>query len=166
MKDFFVLLAIGMILVLGIGWFLLPGRALDMFARSMITVQSDSADVPPDDPVPVPEQPRKVRPAPAAPPVTDFNEPPPSTLRERPAPPKTAPANFDFPVPGDVTTGQERQQIVDEYGAPALSAFTQDHGHLFETYIYRRDRSVAVINLQDGRVSSVSIGESNPLRPR
>ncbi len=68
--------------------------------------------------------------------------------------------SLNFPAPGDVTAGQEREQIIDEYGSPALSASTQDRGHLFETYVYRRERSVAIINLQDGRVAAVSIGQS------
>ncbi len=165
MKDFFVLLAVGMLLVLGIGWFVLAGRGLDIFARSTVTVQSESTDAPLDDPDPVPAQPPRVRPAPFSPLETGVGEAPRNAMPARsPAPANLAPANLNFPVPGDVTTGQEREQIIDEYGAPALSAFTQDHGHLLETYVYRRDRSIAVINLQDGRVSSVSIGVSGQLR--
>jgi hypothetical protein len=45
--------------------------------------------------------------------------------------------------------------LKDTFGPPALAASTADQGHLFETYVYKRDRSQAVIRLKDGKVSSV-----------
>jgi outer membrane biosynthesis protein TonB len=164
MRDFVLLLAVGLLLVIGVGWFLLPGRARDLLTGSNVTVQSDTTETPPEK-IPVPPAPRRrVRPVPE----------PEETVAARsvphvvPAPAQPVatpePVNLNFPAPGDVTAGQDREQLIDEYGSPALSASTQDRGHLFETYVYRRERSVAIINLQDGRVAGVSIGQSAPSR--
>ncbi len=146
--------------MIGVGWFLLPGRARDLLTGSNVTVQSSASETPPEK-IPVPPAPRRrVRPVSEADQTATAMPVP----RVVPAPAKPVatpePVSLNFPAPGDVTAGQEREQIIDEYGSPALSASTQDRGHLFETYVYRRERSVAIINLQDGRVAAVSIGQS------
>lgn len=148
MKDFIILLVICVIVVLAVGWYLLPGPAHNLF-RTSVAVQSPAPE--PEKPAPPPTPPHKV----VA--VHKAEEPPVAepVAVVTPAPVAIIPLPVIVPAPGEVTLGVERSGIIDSYGNPALSASTVDRGHLFETMVYRHERQQAVIRLEDGKVSWV-----------
>jgi len=170
MKDFIVLTAICIAVVVAVGWFLLPGSPADFF-RPRVTVQAETPD-PPDHPAadageePHPEA-LSVRHersdsarSPAASTLDAASKPP-----AAPAPAPSA-ASTNLPLPWDVLPGEQGSEVVDTYGAPSLATSTQDSGHLYETYVYRNSGTQAVVHLEDGRVSRVSMKDSlRPTRP-
>ncbi|MBZ5608175.1 MAG: hypothetical protein LAP38_07955 [Acidobacteriia bacterium] len=162
MRDFILLFAVGLIVVVGIGWFLLPERGRELFTGSDIEVQPAGPEKPAEEAA-APVRPRRVRPQPVVEQDVSAVRASGNVAADQVVPILDQ-TTLNFPAPGEVTTGEERDDIIDEYGVPQLSAFTQDRGHLFETYVYRRERSEAVINLQDGRVSGVFLRDSAQLR--
>jgi|SRR5579863_1884927 len=162
MRDSVLLLGVGVVLIFGVGWFLLPGSMAGFF-RSRIDIR--------------PEQPNA--PAAAAPLSTSVPTPPGHvrTLRPQPVSPVTAaalppaqktpstapPESAQLPYPWEVPPGEAKADVFDTYGAPALAIATQDDGHLFETYVYRNNRTEAIVHLEDGKVSHVSFRDSPQL---
>ena len=142
------------VVVIGVGWYLLPGPIHNMF-KTTVAVRAP-------DPKPEPEKevkpaakphkpaPRKVETAAVEPPAA-----PARIIRADLVVPVASPPPVAIPAPGEVKVGAERSHIIDSFGSPALSASTADRGHLFETFVYRQDRRQAVIHLEDGMVASV-----------
>lgn len=162
MKDFLLLFAVGLVVVAGVVWFLLPGPARDLLTGSKVVVEDTSAQAaaekPEAPPPPVKARPQPVRYTEIPVPTMPVASTPSTALVRTPAP--------QFPFPVDVVPGEEREDLIDGYGQPALSASTQDQGHLFETYVYRSNRSQAIIQLEDGKVAEVTMRNSQAvLRP-
>jgi hypothetical protein len=160
MKDSVSLIVICLIVVLVAGWFLLPAPMHHLLSPSVGLRSVDAPAAPPQ-----PEKTAAVAAkAPKSKPVRrkeDAVLASPVELQPTPAPSAPAPViaaapNVNrIPYPGEVQIGSDRSQIIDSFGAPALSASSADNGHLFETYLYRVDRRQAIIHLSDGRVSSI-----------
>jgi len=154
MKDYFLLTAVCVVVVLAVGWLLLPGSAGDFF-RTRVTIEAETPDAPDPDPAPaaVPVEPQ---PRPARVRVPERVEqasvsPPPIEVKPVPKPAET----MRVPMPWEVLPGEQRSEVVNTYGTPTLSTSTQDAGHLFETFVYGGSRSQSIVHLQDGKVSTV-----------
>lgn len=161
MRDFVLLAAVCVVVVIGVGWFLLPGSPADLL-RSRVTVEPQTPDAPlPPPPVVAPAPHKVVR---AAPVEHRQEVPPPAQPAPPPAKPVVAsvvpPEPVRVPAPWEVQQGEESSEIVDTYGVPSLSTETQDSGHVFETYVYRTGRAQSMVQLQDGKVSLVYLKDS------
>ncbi len=163
MKDFILLTAVCIAVVVGVGWFLLPGSPTDLF-RPKVTVQAETPD-PADKPAAVVDRPHEKSPkvsalhagsdgAPSARLVSAVD-----AISQAAAAPAAAPtaALAAASLPWDVLPGEQASDVVNAYGAPSLYTSTQDSGHLFETYVYRSSGTQAIVHLEDGRVSHVSM---------
>ncbi|HYL37650.1 MAG TPA: hypothetical protein VEV17_17175 [Bryobacteraceae bacterium] len=162
MRDFVLLAAVCVVVVIGVGWFLLPGTPADLF-RSRVEVQPQTPDVPLPPPVAAPAPHKVVRTAP----VEHRPEVAPPAPAPAPAPPikpvvatLVPPEPVRVPAPWEVQQGEESSEIVDTYGVPSLSTETQESGHVFETYVYRTGRAQSMVQLQDGKVSLVYLKDS------
>lgn len=164
MRDFVLLVTITAVLIVGLGWFLLPGSTASFF-RSRIDIRPEEPDPPAAAaplrtavPAPQRQQVRMVRPQPVTSPVTAAVLPP-AEKKPAAAPPEPA----QVPYPWEVPPGVAEADVVETYGTPALAIATQDDGHLFETYVYRNNRAEAIVHLEDGKVSRVSLKGSPQL---
>jgi hypothetical protein len=165
MKDFAFLLIICVGIIIGVGGYLLPGSTHSIFRRT-IEVH------PPDPPapktklekekeagVPASTKPGKHQRASKAAEVEDqkivletiVNPAAPTLLAA--ATPKPA----QVPSYGEVMLGSERSHLLDNFGFPAITASTEDRGHLFETYVYHASRKQTIVKLEDGKVSAVHL---------
>ena len=160
MKDFVLLVAVAVVLIIGLGWFLLPGSTAGFF-RSRIDIRPEEPDIPAAAAplsTPTPTLPRQsvgiVRPQASVSPVIAALPP----VEKEPA--AAPPEPTQLPYPWEVPPGEAKADVVDTYGAPALAIATQDDGHLFETYVYRNNRTEAIVHLEDGKVSRVSFKDS------
>ena len=61
-----------------------------------------------------------------------------------------------FPLVDQIEAGSRDEAITAKYGSPAVSLLTSNSGHVFEIFVYTRDRghSATVIQLEDGKVAS------------
>lgn len=157
MKEAILLVGICGLVVLSVGWYLLPAPAYDFFRKSAVSVQPHPGEGENSQPAePEPEQePRRSHSKHVAskPPVLHAGLEG-NAERFVPVP---APAPPAFPAPADVRPGTERSRIIEKFGTPALAASTADRGHLFETFVYRRERLQTVIRMQDGTVAAVHL---------
>jgi hypothetical protein len=178
-KDIVVLIAVVVVALGGLGWYLLPHSGFHQVMGPKPMTQAEvpapphaekKVDAKTADHKTADHKARPVTPTAA---VKGEAEPAPQpipALQAIPSPsrvgaeaaasvPENAPEKkpVTYPYPVEVTSGEGRQQIFDGYGVPALAATTQDGGHLFETYVYRHDRSQTHIHLEDGRVAWVSL---------
>ena len=157
MKDFAGLLALVAIAALGVGWYLLPRSGGPRGPQLKPGVESTKSPATEQKSLPAKRAPKVREAANAGKKLTAAQVPPsPATAPQLDIP--TAPAEpkpTQLPMPVAVPAGEDRQQIVAGYGVPTLAAATQDQGHLFETYVYRRDRTQTNILLEDGRVTWV-----------
>ncbi|HEV2198353.1 MAG TPA: hypothetical protein VGR73_00920 [Bryobacteraceae bacterium] len=71
-----------------------------------------------------------------------------------PAAPKEPPP--PFPSIEQIVPGAQEDAITSAYGSPTVSTLTSNKGHVIENLIYKRPagRSAAIIQLEDGKVSS------------
>jgi hypothetical protein len=166
MRDFILLTAVCVVVVVGVGWLLLPGSPTDLF-RSRVVVQAQTPGAP-DTPAAAAGEPHA-----KAVTVAQLHPIPDRTFSSSVAPaldstsnpaaaPAASPINTlaNLRLPWDVLPGEQGSEVVDTYGAPTLYTSTQDSGHLFETYVYRSSGTQAIIHLEDGRVSRVSMKDS------
>lgn len=149
MKEGTLFIVVGLALIAGAVWYFLPAPARDLFGGSKTVIQThdpEPAKAPGDSKPPkAPKIAKLVRPEPPLPPASN-----PAAVTEVivPVPP------LPFPSAREVRPGTERDQLKDTFGPPTLEASTADQGHLFETYVYKKDRAQAVIRLRDGKVYS------------
>lgn len=151
MRDFVLLMVVCLVVVIAVGWFLFPGRGHDLFKTTVAVKAADPKPEPEKEATPAPKPHKR----PAPPKVETAAVEPAAKLRTDLVVIPVTYAPKPVPAPGEVKVGAERAHIIDSFGDPNLSASTEDRGHLFETFVYKRDRRQAVIHLEDGRVAAV-----------
>lgn len=166
MKDFILLTAVCLVVVVGVGWLLLPGTPADLF-RSRVTVAVETPEPTSAEP-PITSPPPPGAPHPKVPPhrveaLTVIASPIAPAAQGTSKPFSVTPVSFNLPFPWDVPPGESGSDLVDTYGAPALLTSTQESGHVFETYVYRSSGTQAIVHLEDGKVSQVQLKDSPAL---
>ena len=83
-------------------------------------------------------------------PVVEASAPPPAAAPAPPAEPRP------FPAVEQIQAGSHEEAITSAYGSPTVTTLTSSRGHVIENLVYARKggHSAAVIQLEDGKVSS------------
>src|SRR6266496_4528762 len=122
MKAALLLLAIGLLGIAAVWWYLTPAPGRKLFRGSAVVVKDITTQPRPKGKGAVAGSPKPVKRdvarAPEKNPEPSHNP----AERNQSPPPPPRPVSFPFPTLGEVKIGTDRAQVINEFGPPALSA--------------------------------------------
>lgn len=167
MRESLLIAVLGILGIAAGAWYLAPVPVRNLFGRSTVVVKDTRPQQPTEEKVVAASRPNAIKRGSAGSTAKSPASPSGMTEGPRTVPPSSpppasyaatpGPVSFPFPTREGVKIGVEKSQILNEFGMPALSASTEDRGHLYETYVYKRNRSRAIIHLKDARVLDIHL---------